>query len=55
MVRTEIFILASAGRFSVDFDGQCHFFPDDQNMQEGITLSDFISIVNWMEGLKLLR
>jgi hypothetical protein len=34
LVRFEIDVSASAGGFSVDFGGQCHFFPDDQNVQK---------------------
>jgi hypothetical protein len=38
MVRFEIEISASMGRFSVDFGGQ---FPDDQNIQKRIALSGY--------------
>jgi hypothetical protein len=55
MVRFEVEIPVSVGAFAVHFGGQCHLFPDDQNTQKWIDLSDSISIVNWMEGLKLLR
>jgi hypothetical protein len=54
MVRFEAEISASVGEFPVDFGGQSHLFPDDQNIQKG-NCTDSISIVNWMEGLKLLR
>jgi hypothetical protein len=55
IVRSEVEISASVGVFSINLSGQCRPFPDDQNIQKGIALSDSISIVNWMEGLKLLR
>jgi hypothetical protein len=55
MVGFEVEILVSVGGFPVYFGGQCLLFPDDQNIQKGIALSESISIVNWMEGLKLLR
>jgi hypothetical protein len=45
----------SMGEFPVDFGGQCRLFPDDQNIKKAIALSDSIAIVNWKEGLKLLR
>jgi hypothetical protein len=35
MVRLEVEILTSVGGFPVDFGGQCHLFPDDQNIQTG--------------------
>jgi hypothetical protein len=47
VVRFEVEILANVGGCRVDFCGQ--------NIQKGITLSDLISIVNWMEGLTLLK
>jgi hypothetical protein len=34
MVRFEIGISASVGGFSVNFSGQCHPFPDNQNVQK---------------------
>jgi hypothetical protein len=55
MVKSEVEISASVGGFPVDFGGQCHLLPVDQNIRKGITLSDSISIMNCMEGLKLLR
>jgi hypothetical protein len=55
MIRTEVEILASVGGYSVDFGGQRHLIPDDQNIQKRTALFDSISIVNWMEGLKQLR
>jgi hypothetical protein len=56
MVRFEAEISASVGGFSINFHDLCHPFPDDQNIQKrNHTACDVISIVNWMEGLKLLR
>jgi hypothetical protein len=34
MVGFEAEISASVGRFSVNFGGQCHPFPGDQNIQK---------------------
>jgi hypothetical protein len=55
MIRFEVEISANVGGLYVNCSGQCHPFPDDLNIQKGITLSDSVYIVNWMEGLKLLR
>jgi hypothetical protein len=52
MVRFQVEISAIVGGFTVDSGGQCLLFPDDQNIKV-ISLS--ISVVNWMEGPKLLR
>jgi hypothetical protein len=54
MVRIEDEISACVDGLPVNFRGQCPF-PDDENIQKRTALSDSISIVNWMEGLKLLR
>jgi hypothetical protein len=35
MVRFEIEISVSVGGFSVDSDGKCRLFSDDQNIQKG--------------------
>jgi hypothetical protein len=51
MVRVEVVILASVGVFGRQFRPS----PDDHNVQKRNALSDSISIVNWMEGLKLLK
>jgi hypothetical protein len=48
MVRFELEMLAGVGDFSVNFGGQCHLFPDDQNIVKGITLSD--SFHNELDG-----
>jgi hypothetical protein len=55
MVRVEVEISASVGGFPVGIGGQCHPFPDDQNIKKAIALSDSVFMVNWMEGLKLLK
>jgi hypothetical protein len=34
MVRVEVEISASVVGFPVDFGGQCHLFPDDQNIHK---------------------
>jgi C1A family cysteine protease len=52
MVRFEVEISASVGGFSVNFGGQCHAFLDDHDFQKR---NHAVSIVNWREGLKLLR
>jgi hypothetical protein len=54
MARFEVEILVSVGVFPVYFGGHCLLFPDDRNIQKGVTLSNSVSMVNWMEGLKLL-
>jgi hypothetical protein len=47
--------IASAGGFCVNFNSQCHPFPDDQNIQRRKLLClTLISLVNWMVGCKLL-
>jgi hypothetical protein len=53
MVRIEVEISVSVSGFSVDFGGQCHLLPDDEN-KKVITLFDSISTVICMAGLKLL-
>jgi hypothetical protein len=35
MVRVEVGISTSVGGFPIDFSGQCHLFPDDQNIRNG--------------------
>jgi hypothetical protein len=55
MVRTEDEISACMGGFPVDFIDQHNLLPDDHNIQEGLTLSDSVSMVNWMACLKQLR
>jgi hypothetical protein len=50
MVRTEVDISASAGGFSVGVGGSIVFFL----MYTTSRLSVSVSIMNWMEGLKLL-
>jgi hypothetical protein len=52
MVRFEVEILASVSGFSVDFGGQCHLFPEDQNI---LKKNHTVSRVNGMDSLKLLR
>jgi hypothetical protein len=54
IVRFEDDVSTSVCGFSVNFGGQYRPFPDDQNTQKK-KHTDFISIVNWAEGLKLLR
>jgi Pyruvate/2-oxoacid:ferredoxin oxidoreductase delta subunit len=54
MVRVEVEISESVHGFPVDLCGQCRLFCDDQNIQKGNQLSRCISVVNCMEGLKLL-
>jgi hypothetical protein len=39
MVRIEVEVSVNVDDFSVVFGGQCHLFPEDQNIQKGITLS----------------
>jgi hypothetical protein len=46
MVIFEVEISASVGGFSINLSGHCRPFPDDQNIQKGMALSDSISIVN---------
>jgi hypothetical protein len=53
MVRIQDEISASVGGFSVDLSGQYRICLDGQNIQD--TLPGFVSVLNWMEGLKLLR
>jgi hypothetical protein len=45
-------VLASVGGLPADFSGRYRLPLDYQNI--GIALSDSISVVNWMVGLKLL-
>jgi hypothetical protein len=52
MVRVEVDVSASAGGFSVDFGDP---FLMTRTSRTAIALSDSISMVNWMDGLKLLR
>jgi hypothetical protein len=40
MVMFGVEIPASVGGFAVNYCGQCHPFPDEQNIRKGITLSD---------------
>jgi hypothetical protein len=47
-------ISGGVGGVSVYSGGQCNVFPDDWNIKE-MNLSDSISIMNWMENLKLLK
>jgi hypothetical protein len=55
MVTVEVEISADVGLFSVDFGGQCRLFLITGISREGIVLTDNVSVVNWMEGFKLLR
>jgi hypothetical protein len=50
IVEFEVELSASVGGFSVNFCGLM-----TRTSRKGITLSDSVSIVNFMEGLKLVR
>jgi hypothetical protein len=50
MLRIEVEILASMGGFFINFGGLMTI-----TSRKGIALSDSLSLVNWMEDLKLLR
>jgi hypothetical protein len=55
MVRVEAEISASVGGFPVDFGGQCRLFLMTRIYRKGLALSGSISIVKWIENLKILR
>ena len=38
--------MAGVSEFSIDFDVHCRSFPNDQHVQNGITVSVSISMVN---------
>jgi hypothetical protein len=44
MDRSEVEISVSVEWFSVEFDGQCRPYPDDQNIQKWIAMPDYVSI-----------
>jgi hypothetical protein len=54
MATIEVQVSTSVDVFSADFGGQCHLFPDDQNIHKR-KHTDSVSKANWIEGLKLLR
>jgi hypothetical protein len=45
MVSYEVEVSASVGGFPVDFGGQCHLYPDDQNIQKVNRRSSFGNVV----------
>jgi hypothetical protein len=55
MVRVKVQLSISVRGFFADCGGRCRLFPDEQTSRKTIALSDSISVVNWMDGLKLLR
>jgi hypothetical protein len=55
VVRFEVEIPASVGGFPVDLCDQGRLFSGDRTSRKEIALSDSVSIVKRMEGLRLLR
>jgi hypothetical protein len=55
VVRIEINISASVGGFPINLRGQSRPFFITRTSRKEIVPSDSISIVNWMDGLRLLR
>jgi hypothetical protein len=51
----EVEVAACMSGLPVDLGGHCLPILDNQYIQKGNAPSDSISIVNWMEGLRLLR
>jgi hypothetical protein len=55
MVRVEAEVPASASGFPLDSGGQYRPLLMTRISRKGIALSDFISIVNWMDGLIMIE
>jgi hypothetical protein len=54
MVRIEVDVPTSMGGFPVEIDGHCQCFLDDRTSRKE-SQSNYISVVNWMADIKLLR